>query len=231
MPKPQPPKSHHHKDKPYHHGDLRQSLLEAGLKIVREEGREAVTLRGVARRAGVSHAAPYHHFPDKAALMEALAAEAFGRFTRILRATWRQSPSPPLAGLAALGEAYINFALDYPEEFRLMHLPDLRRFGEGESSPVSMAAGEAHRVLREAVEACQQAGQIPQGDPDPYALTAWSGVHGLAVLLLDGLLVENCRSREEGTKLAQTLLHTLAEGLKPRPDQPPPAHTHPQGNR
>jgi AcrR family transcriptional regulator len=202
--------------KRYHHGDLRQALLDVGLQIVQEGGIDAVTLREVGRRAGVSHAAPYHHFPDKAALIEALAAEAFRRFTRVLSAVWEQSIDAPLEGLAALGETYVNFALDHPEEFRLMHMPGLRRTEPGSLSPVTAAAAEAYGVLRDAVSVCQERGLIPGSDPGSHALAAWSCVHGLAVLVLDGLLVGDFNPGEKGRDAVRSVIRILAEGLKPR---------------
>ncbi len=200
----------------YHHGDLHRVLLEAGMELVREGGTEAVSLRAVARRAEVSHAAPYHHFRDKAALVEALAVEAFRIFTRTLRGSWESADGSPLERLGALGTAYVRFALDHPFEFRLMHLPGLRQMpAAGGASPVSGASAEAFGVLVDAIKACQEPGLIPEGDPEPFALTAWSTVHGLAVLLLDGLL-DGYPFEAQGGELAGLVTRTLGRGLMSR---------------
>jgi AcrR family transcriptional regulator len=201
----------------YHHGDLRPALLEAGLQILRESGTEAITFREVARRAEVSHMAHYHHFRDKAALIEALAVETFGRFTQTLRSAWEGGPRAPMERLQALGVAYVRFALEHPAEFRLMHVPGLRhKTHREERAPVGRAAREAYEVLQDAVRACQDAGLIPAGDPESLALAAWSTVHGLAVLLLDGLLDGNQRSIERGVALAQVVTRVLGQGLAVR---------------
>ncbi|MFO7603411.1 MAG: TetR/AcrR family transcriptional regulator [Gammaproteobacteria bacterium] len=203
--------------KPYHHGDLRQSLLDTGLQLLREGGIEAVSLRAVARKAGVSHTAPYHHFSDKADLVEALAIESFRRFTLALQTTWETNRQDPLTGLAALGSTYVNFALAHPEEFRLMHLPGLRQVKkQGGHSRVSAAATQAYAVLCDAVSDCQTKGLIAPGDPNPYALTAWSSVHGLAVLILDGLLLGEKQSASNHDYLINAIINTLSTGLKPR---------------
>ena len=212
MAQPRPPKKS--KRGQYHHGDLHRALLEAGLQLLQERGMDAVTLREVARRAGVSHAAPYHHFPDKAALVEALAIEGFHTFTRTLRETWEAAPGTPLERLGALGVTYVRFALEHDATFRLMNRPELRRTTDiGQPSAVSQAALEAYRVLRDGVQACQEAGLVAAGDPEPWALTAWSSVHGLAVLLMDGLLEGRVASIAEGMQLAQLVTRTLGHGL------------------
>ena len=203
--------------RPYHHGDLRSALLDAGLQLVQREGIDAVTLRKVAHQAGVSHAAPYHHFKDKAELIEALAVEAYRHFKNSLTETWAAESNLPMQGLGALGVAYVHFALEHPAEFRLMHLPGMRQTEEyGKPSTISVAATEAYNVLRNAIDVCQQQGLIDPGDTDSYALTAWSSVHGLAVLLLDGMIDEYDGTIKSGEELAGLVTQTLGHGLKIR---------------
>src|SRR5689334_19621575 len=98
----------------YHHGDLHSALLLTAGKMLEKEGLEALTLREVARRAGVSHSAPYRHFAEREALLAALAAEGFER----LGAAQRKAAEA--GGLRAMGEAYVAFALENPQRFRLM---------------------------------------------------------------------------------------------------------------
>ncbi len=110
----------------YHHGDLRRTLIDAALRAVERRGPDAVTLRGVARDAGVSQAAPYNHFADKDALLAAVAAEAFQRFAAALDRAGAAASSPR-ARAAALGRAYVGFAHAHAALFRLMFGPALAK--------------------------------------------------------------------------------------------------------
>lgn len=200
----------------YHHGDLRTALVEAGLRLLAERGLEGVTLRETARRTGVSHAAPYHHFPDKAHLIEALAVEAYGRFHASLQGAWDAAKGPSIARFRAVGLAYVRFALEHPQEFRLMNRPELRRAGGGEGegpTPVEAAATGSFGVLLSSIRASQADGFIEPGDPAALALTAWASVHGLAVLLLDGLLEGEVAVLGSGLDLADVVTKTLGRGL------------------
>src|SRR5690606_17147113 len=104
-------------EKPYHHGNLPAALVDAALEVLESEGIEALTLRELARRVGVTHAAPYRHFKDKAALLAALAAEGFARLSRAVEARRGE-------GIAGAAEAYLRFAADHPAHFRLMFAPE-----------------------------------------------------------------------------------------------------------
>ena len=105
---------------PYHHGDLRQALLAAAERELEEKGIEGFSLRGVAKRAGVSHAAPLHHFKDTRALLTALAAQGFERFLAAQRARQAKAAADGLSQLVASGMGYIDFALTHRAIFRLM---------------------------------------------------------------------------------------------------------------
>lgn len=161
----------------YHHGDLRQALLQAGADLLEERGTDDISLRELARRAGVSHNAPYRHFPDRDALLDALAAEGFRSLDARMRATTAATPADRLA---ALGQAYVAAALERPGRFALMFrvTPSPAAFPE-----TAAAAPMLMRTFREAVAAVA-------GDPtDAVAsATAWAAVHGLAHLLLQGHL-------------------------------------------
>jgi AcrR family transcriptional regulator len=151
----------------YHHGNLRPALLRAASKTLEKEGLGALSLRELARQARVSHNAPYRHFPDRESLLAALAAEGF----EMLGAAMRSRPSKEM------GEAYVRFALDHPARFRLMF---------GGSLPM-----EKHAGLRQASAATYGAlveafKDMPK--PEVAAAAAWSLVHGLAHLKLDGHL-------------------------------------------
>jgi AcrR family transcriptional regulator len=152
----------------YHHGDLRPALLRAGADVLEKQGLEALTLRDVARRAGVSHNAPYRHFKDRDALLAAMAEDGF------------RALAGALEGKAgnAMGEAYVRFGLANPARFRLMFGGRLRL---SEHPALRDASGRAYEALLQALRARQD---LP--DPEVAAAAAWSLVHGLANLLLDG---------------------------------------------
>ena len=204
----------------YHHGDLRRALLAAARQLVAEHGVESFTLRQVARLAGVSHAAPYHHFADKAALVAALAEESFADLAGALRAARADTVGEPLERLQAMGLAYVRFAVSHPAEFRFMFRPELRRSSErapGDGTPeptaVERAGLAAYQVLVDGIVACQEAGLVPPGDPGPLALTAWSTVHGLAMLLVDGPLQRDAAGAGYRDRVAREVTQRLALGL------------------
>lgn len=158
---------------PYHHGDLRNALLEAALNILQLQGEEGLGLRDLARAVGVSPAAPYRHFDSRAALLEALAVTGYQRFTRAMEDVAASNP-PDLLG--SMGRTYVRFALENAALFRLMFSSQLRR----DNRPgLRMAADAAFATLRHVSGGDTNAGRIT-------ALAAWSRVHGLATLLLDG---------------------------------------------
>ena len=166
----------------YHHGSLRETLIEAGVKAVARRGVAALNLRELATRAGVSPGAPYHHFADRAALLAAIAEEGFRRFEADLVKARDAEPADASARVEALGRAYLSFAVAHPGYFRVMF------HGDAVSSGPAEAGLRAFGLLREAVVACQEAGTAPAGDPEPLVLTAWSTVHGLATLWVDRAL-------------------------------------------
>jgi AcrR family transcriptional regulator len=164
----------------YHHGALREALLKATLELIETDGIGAVSLRKVARAAGVSPGAPYHHFPDRAALLTALADEGFRRLADTLAEAHAAAPTPTTA-LEAILNAYVDFARINPAYFRLMFRPELT---ESHKSEYGMAAAEAaFAILVDTVAAC-----VPPAEKDVVAITMWSMVHGFASLWLDGQL-------------------------------------------
>ncbi len=160
----------------YHHGELRKALVGAALDLLAEDGADAVSLRAVARRAGVSAMAPYRHYPDKEALLAAVAVQGFDGLRDALRAV--DDAAPAGQALVEQAVAYVRYALENPALFRLMFGP--KRVG---THPELMAAGEAAY----AALAARVAAEAPaDADRDALALGCWSMVHGLASLFLDG---------------------------------------------
>jgi AcrR family transcriptional regulator len=179
---------------PYHHGNLRQALLEAALIILAKEGEAGLGLRDLARAVGVSPAAPYRHFDSRAALLEALAVTGFQRFTAAMDAVAESVPADPLA---AMGKTYVFFALENASLFRLMFSPRLKK----DPRPgLRMAADAAFDTLRRVVGGKTRADRVK-------ALAAWAKVHGLAVLLLDGQIA--VRAGEDTEELIAEVIGSL----------------------
>ena len=170
----------------YHHGSLREALLQAAERILERDGIQGLTLRAAAREAGVSHAAPMNHFGDMTGLLSDLAAVGFERFVAMMTANVRDGDSPA-ARMGAIGQGYIAFARTHPGLFLLMFRserldmsrPALRAAVEASSRVLSGAVGASRNESVEAKLTLPQAAQI---------VAAWSLVHGFAMLLIDGRL-------------------------------------------
>lgn len=194
----------------YHHGHLRQALLDAAMEVVRERGVEGLTLREVARRADVSHAAPYHHFQDKGALIASIAVDGFERFTASLSDARDRTEGSHLDRIRAEGSAYVRFAFEEPDRFKLMWRPELRGTDDTEVDEVGM---RSYRVLIDEVEAGQREGEIRAGDPGSLSLAAWSAVHGLSMILVDGPLRDRVTDWAMAEPLLEPVLDTVLRGL------------------
>jgi AcrR family transcriptional regulator len=162
--------------RPYHHGDLRRALLDAALVLVTEHGPAALSLREVARRAGVSHAAPTHHFGNKAGLLTAIAADGYHLLARALE------EAAAIRGDATTvfreqGVAYVLFATEHPAHFAVMRAPYLLDVDNAELAAARDSAGAQLRS--------GPAG-LAGSDDATTPLAAWALVHGLASLLLEG---------------------------------------------
>uniref|UniRef100_B8HK81 Transcriptional regulator, TetR family n=1 Tax=Cyanothece sp. (strain PCC 7425 / ATCC 29141) TaxID=395961 RepID=B8HK81_CYAP4 len=193
----------------YHHGDLRQALIDGAIALITEQDVNSLSLREVARRVGVSHAAPYRHFPDKESLLAAVAEEGFIGLTAAMQRGIAQAADHPLAQLEATGVAYVQFASTHPSHYRVMFgsLP-----GEHIADPERGQAGwQAFQVLLQRIEAGQAAGVVRSREAMPLAWVAWSTVHGLAMLLIDKRLPLS--HPQEIEDLAKFVTHTLVEGL------------------
>ncbi len=200
------------KSKPrYHHGDLRHALIEASLALISEQGFAALTLREVARRAGVTHAAPYRHFADKEALLAAVAEEGFRAMAAQMRERMDRESSPS-ERLSACGVAYVLFAIQHPAHFRVMFGPHFTRRVDHES--LGKEGGNAFGLLVQGLVEGQKAGEVREGEPLPLALMAWSLVHGLASLLVDGQLQHLVQGPEKAEALAVFQTRLLFEGLR-----------------
>ncbi|MGY2093350.1 TetR/AcrR family transcriptional regulator [Nocardia gipuzkoensis] len=171
----------------YHHGALRDALLAACIKLIEEEGIGTVSLRQVARAAGVTASAPYHHFSDRADLLAALSTQGFEILGANLATARASVPAgSPVRALTVMAEAYLTFAREYPSHFRLMFRPEL---SQPDRHPDLRAAGDAaFDVLAEATADCVRSGILTEVDANTLAVGWWSLCHGLASISLEGML-------------------------------------------
>ncbi len=167
----------------YHHGDLRSALLEAATDTITESGVEAITMRGLAQRVGVSRTAPYRHFEDKTALLAAVAVEGFHRLAQKVEAV-RSQPQPDVVlRCRSIGEAYMLFAIENATHYRLMFGENAVRFKD--VPEVREAATAAYKELLTVVKQGQAEGVIVQKSPHDIAFLLWGSAHGVAQLIID----------------------------------------------
>lgn len=189
----------------YHHGNLRQALVQAGMAILAEHGLEALSLRGCAARAGVSHAAPRNHFATLESLHAAIAAEGFRLLLKTMQDAVEAAAADPRRRIVAACEGYDRFARARPDLFRLM----FSRPWPADAYPeLSEASQECHGLLR---EVCTPVASPTDGGRAATAagITLWSFVHGYASLAIDGQLRR--AAGETGH------LPTVAEAMPPLP--------------
>jgi AcrR family transcriptional regulator len=194
----------------YHHGDLRQALLDASLELIEEKGLSGLSLRAAARAAGVSASAPYHHFPNRSAILAAIAEQGFHLLHQEMDLAAEAAAGDPVERMRRCGLAYVRFARKHPGHFRLMFRPEL---ADREEYPALEAAGKpVFGALVEMVEDAQAAGVIPSGDPIRFAIVLWSTVQGLSNLITDGPLCDGDFDRVpyDADALEQMVSQTLA---------------------
>ena len=166
----------------YHHGNLREALLERAAEVIAESGVEGLSLRGLARDLGVSHAAPSRHFADRSALLCELAKDGFRRSVTAMHAGAETAGADPVARYRALGRAYVRFACENPACFRAINHPEVRALADERLL-------EAQRAwlttLREGAEAAQRSGWHPEADAEALVAFSVAGAMGAAALFAD----------------------------------------------
>lgn len=198
--------------KSYHHGDLKTVLLDETARILREEGEDALSLRHLAARVGVSRTAPYHHFKDKQALFSAVGEEGFARFNAAMLASARRERGKDgLGRTRAWVRAYVRFAVDNREYYDLMYGGRLWR-----SDALSKSLlGSARGTLRANVERIRNAQQkgLFNADLDPlgFSHVSWGTLHGISRLMIDGVYSNTARNR-----ICDTAADMLWSQLAPR---------------
>jgi AcrR family transcriptional regulator len=196
----------------YHHGDLPAALLKAVESAVAECGVSGVSLRDVARRAGVSHSAPAHHFGSKAGLLTAFATAGYELLAHsVLAEVAFSHPADEASELAALGRGYVHFALGHPSHFEVMFRMDVLN----REDPAFVAASEsAYGLLTATIERCRAAGRLHGRSAEVVAVSAWSLVHGLAALWLSGRLSERI-IEQDPHRMAAAVSELFVEAVLP----------------
>ncbi|HEV7985769.1 MAG TPA: TetR/AcrR family transcriptional regulator [Steroidobacteraceae bacterium] len=195
------------KSRPYHHGDLRRSLLDTARSMLQEDTGWQFTLREVARRAGVSHAAPYKHFADRGALLAEIAAAGFQTMEAAMRVAAERNAKSCEATLQAIARAVMDFGLANSGLYRLMYSAEVDK----KAYPaLEQAALSSFGVLLAALEQGQRAGVLRAGPVRGQAAACWALVHGLTTLQIDGQLTHD----KVGSKPVTVALDYLMDGLK-----------------
>ena len=195
----------------YHHGDLREALLVSAEQLLREEGLKALTLRACARRAGVSHAAPKHHFNDVAELLSEVSARGFDRLTAALKEAREAAGEDPVERFVGVARTYIQFARDYQAQFRLMFRWDAMA---AEHNSLVLAAQRTFAEMTNSItvqrgesdvspETLQQ--RIKERGLQNDVLIGWSHIHGYAQLFIEGQFTGFAAEEGEDAFIERTL--------------------------
>ncbi|MDJ0839729.1 MAG: TetR/AcrR family transcriptional regulator [Acidobacteriota bacterium] len=196
------------KKQAYHHGNLRADLLKLTAQMIADEGLDSVTMRELAFRLGISRTAPYRHFEDKNTLLATVAEGKFQQLNLALLQAFDQ-PGEPMDQLKAMARIYIDFAVENYDIYRLMFSDELKK---PESYPgLAEAADETFAILAQSVMRCQESAVIEQGDPTWPAYAAWSTLHGVAELYMEGKLVLSDNKEQFFAFICDTMAAGLAK--------------------
>ncbi|MBL1093222.1 MULTISPECIES: TetR/AcrR family transcriptional regulator [Streptomyces] len=186
----------------YHHGDLPAALTAAAIELLDERGTEQVTVREVARRAGVSPGAPFRHFADRQALLTAVADRILADFER-----WQLAMVADVggSGMRAFGLGFVRYAIRYPRRFELLKT---RVFGASRPAELQQRLSDIERAFADIIVADQKAGLLRPGDPALVGLAGQAIVYGLSQMIVDGYLPP-----DQAEQLAVQVLDTLGFGI------------------
>jgi AcrR family transcriptional regulator len=198
----------------YHHGDLPAALLAAVESAVADGGVSGVSLRDVARRAGVSHSAPGYHFGSKAGLLTAFATAGYQLLAQsVIEEVAACDIRDGAAELAAIGRGYVRFAVRHPAHFEVMFRLDAL---DPADASFAAASETAYGLLTATIERCRAAGRLHGRSPELVAVSAWSLVHGLAALWISGRLTERI-AEHDPRRLAAAVSNLFTEAVLPPP--------------
>ena len=195
----------------YHHGDLRTALLDAALDVIGEIGPQGLTIREVARRAGVSHAAPYRHFTDKDELILAVVERGFALLQQTMQERKDAATPDAINQFAASGMAYVDFALNHPAYYRVMFSGDLL----SSTGHVSLqhTSSEALQDMVADIARCQELGMVKKGDPVPQALAILSTIRGFVSLVNDNRVQHLLDNPYTLDQIRDMVLASIFEGI------------------
>jgi AcrR family transcriptional regulator len=179
--------------KKYHHGDLKNALIEAGAEILSQEGVSGLSLRRVAKRAGVSHSAPYAHFKDRQSLIAAISTEGFRQLYDELAAAVSAHADDPREQLVEAAWAYVQFATNNTDTFKIMFSGVLEK--EKDYPAFVEISGKTFERVVDIVRACQNAGVLQPGPSELVAVSVWGQVHGIISLALEGQITHRVLDR------------------------------------
>jgi AcrR family transcriptional regulator len=195
----------------YHHGDLKNALLDTALEQIARNGVRALSLRDVARRAGVSHTASYRHFPSKESLLAAIAEQGFRRLGESMRIAMLAHADDSVAALQATGVAYVEFGVAYPDHLQIMVGGHIAH--EANYPALVAASKEAYELLTSIVREGLRSGELRGSDERSITLAAWALVHGLAQLIAGGRLHAKDKRLPATRELALAVTTLLHQGI------------------
>lgn len=195
----------------YHHGALREALMEAALRLVDEKGLRGFSLREASREAGVAPSAPYRHFADRAALMTAIAEEAALALMELTEQALAEAPEAPLQQYRAMGVTYVKFAAEHPTRFLVMSDPE---YADSSRSEVLKGIEEQQEgMIRAAISKAQEDRSVTVMNPELLQLTATALTYGLARMFADGHFARAGVSPQEAEQVADMVTNVLGHGI------------------
>jgi AcrR family transcriptional regulator len=201
------------KSSSYHHGDLRNALIAAGVDMLAETSIDALSLRKLAARVGVSHNAPYMHFADKEALLAAIAEEGFHLLAGTIEMAMAGASADWYTRFESGCWGYVTFVIDHPAHATVM----FRRYDPEKYPEQARAALGTLRLLETIIEEGQATGQVIDGSPPEIAATIWALLHGIAVALAARKMPPSVMGDRSARELMAHFLRTTYTGLQPHP--------------